>query len=97
MLWNIYAIGRGARNISIKKWEIYFFKIKIILFIINFRRNNAICYGQVLVQNGASASEEFALFNWSSVGYISDLPFVQNKDYQLEYLQFVYMISSKIL
>ena len=24
------TIGRGARNISIKKWEIYYFKIKII-------------------------------------------------------------------
>ena len=32
-------------------------------------------------KNGASVSEEFALFNWSSVD-ISDLPFVQNKDYQ---------------
>ena len=30
-LRNIYTIGRGARNISIKKWEIYYnFKIKII-------------------------------------------------------------------
>ena len=35
-LRNIYAKGRGARNISIKKWEIYYFKIKIIPFIINF-------------------------------------------------------------
>ena len=31
---NIYTIERGARNISIKRWEIYYFKIKIILFII---------------------------------------------------------------
>ena len=30
-------------NISTKKGEIYYFKIKIILFIINFRRNYAIC------------------------------------------------------
>ena len=27
----------GAMNISIKKWEILYFKIKIIPFIINFR------------------------------------------------------------
>ena len=32
-------------------------------------------------KNGALVSEEFALFNWSSVGYIY-LPFVKNKDYQ---------------
>ena len=44
MLRNIYTIGRGARNIPIKKWEIYYFKIKIIPFFINFRRNYAICY-----------------------------------------------------
>ena len=28
---------KGSEGHSIKKWEIYFFKIKIILFIINFR------------------------------------------------------------
>ena len=35
-----------SRDISIKKWEIYYFNIKIISaqFIINFRRNYAICY-----------------------------------------------------
>ena len=33
-LRNIYTMGRGARNISINKWDIYYFKIKIILFII---------------------------------------------------------------
>ena len=26
----MYAIGRGARNISIKKWEMYYLKIKTI-------------------------------------------------------------------
>ena len=41
-LINIYTIGRGARNISIKKWKFYYFKIKIIPFIIKFRRNYAI-------------------------------------------------------
>ena len=48
-LRNINTIGRGARNIYIKKWEIYYFKIKIIQFIINFRRNYAISYWQVQV------------------------------------------------
>ena len=46
-----------ARNISIKKWEIYYFKIKIIQVIINFKRNYTICYKS---QNGASVAEEFA-------------------------------------
>ena len=32
-------IGWWAGNISIKKWEIYYFKIKIIPFIVNLRRN----------------------------------------------------------
>ena len=29
--------GQGARNISVKKWEIYYFKIKFIPLIINLR------------------------------------------------------------
>ena len=39
-LQNINTIGKGARNISIKKWEInyMYFKIKIIRFIINFSK-----------------------------------------------------------
>ena len=41
-----------ARNISINKWEINYFKIKIIPFIINFRSNYAIRHGQVNVQKG---------------------------------------------
>ena len=43
----IYTIGRGARNISTKNLEIYYFKIKIIPFIIDFISNYAICYGQI--------------------------------------------------
>ena len=34
----IYTIGRRARNISIKKGDIYYFKIKIIPFIINLKK-----------------------------------------------------------
>ena len=48
-LRNIYTIRWGARNISVKKFTMYF-KIKIILFIVNFRWNYVISYGQVQVQ-----------------------------------------------
>ena len=34
-LRNIYTNGRGGRNISIKKWKINYFKIKVVTFIIN--------------------------------------------------------------
>ena len=50
-----------------EKGEIYYFKIKIIPFIIIFRR----VIDMFKSQNGASVQ-------WD----ISDLPFVQNKDYQ---------------
>ena len=59
MLRNVYTIGRGARNISTKKWKINYFKIKIILFIIlnetmllvmdkSKSRNGALCGGSGL-------------------------------------------------
>ena len=41
-LRNIYTTGRRARNISIKTWEIYDFKIKLITFIIYLRINYTI-------------------------------------------------------
>ena len=69
-LQNIYTIGRGAKNIAINKWVINYFKIKIILFIINFKWNYAIHYGQIKVQKKAPISNEFTIFNWGSVGYI---------------------------
>ena len=47
---HIYTIGGGARNISIKKWD--YFKIKIIRFIINFRRSYAIRYVRVQIKQG---------------------------------------------
>ena len=34
-------------NISSQKWEINYFKIQIFSFIVNFRWNYAINYGQV--------------------------------------------------
>ena len=125
-LWNIYTIGRGLRNTSIKKWEIYYFKIKIISFIINIRWNYAIQYGQVQSKNGASwkntyiqftcvynllpyllllsVSEEFALFNWSSVAYIWSLKnynakFICEKSKSLAFRRYmgVGMVMWKIL
>ena len=54
-LRNIYTIGRGAMNIFIKKWEIYYFKIKIIPFFIKFRRNYAI----FLLLTSSSPKTEF--------------------------------------
>ena len=53
----MYVEGRLHK----KKREINNSKIKIVPFIINFSGN---------CKNGASVSEELALFNWSSAGYI---------------------------
>ena len=41
-LRDIDSIGCRARNITIKKWEIDTFKIKVVTFIINLGRNNII-------------------------------------------------------
>ena len=41
-LRDIDSIGCRARNITIEKWEIDYFKIKVVSFIINFGRNNII-------------------------------------------------------
>ena len=60
-LRNIYTIGRGARNISIKKIEN--FKIKIILFIINLEETMPCVMDKFKYKNGTSVSEEIALFN----------------------------------
>ena len=38
----IDSIGCRARNITILKWEIENFKIKVVTFIISFGRNNFI-------------------------------------------------------
>ena len=49
-LRNINSIGCRARNITIEKWEIDNFKIKIVTFIVNFGRNNIIRNGQMQIQ-----------------------------------------------
>ena len=78
-LRNIYTIGRGGRNI--KKWDIYNFKIKTIPFIIILDDTVPFVKDKSKSKNGTSVSEEFAYITEVQWG-ISDLPFVQNKDYQ---------------
>ena len=48
----------------------YYFKIKIIPFIIILEETMPFVIDKFKYKNEASVSEEFALFNWSSVGYI---------------------------
>ena len=81
------------------------FQIKVILFIINFRKKT-IPIVMYKLRKRASVSEEFAMFNWSSVGSTC-VSFVQNKDYpyrvshlnvwrwslKLQYYQFDYCLS----
>ena len=64
-LQNVYTIGRGARNISIKKWKINYFKIKVVPFIINFGMVETMPFviDKSKSKKGASVSEGFALFN----------------------------------
>ena len=39
-------------------------------FDFKFRGNCTVRYAEIQIQKGASVSEELALFNWSSVGYM---------------------------
>ena len=64
-LRNIYTIGRRARNITIKKWENNYFKIKIIPFkiipfIINLDDTMPFVMDKSKSKKGASVSKEFA-------------------------------------
>ena len=80
--WEMYyTIGRGARNILIKKWKINYFKIKFP-FIINFGNNYAICNGQVLSPKKGLQYLKASPYSTEAQWDISDLPIVQNKDYQ---------------
>ena len=56
-LQNVYTIGNGARNTSIKKWEINYFKIKIIPFIIV----ETMSFVMDKSKTRASVSKEFTL------------------------------------
>ena len=69
-LRNVYTIWRGASKNPIKKWKINYFKIKIVSFIININETMPFVMDKVKSKKGASVFEEYALFNWSSVGYI---------------------------
>ena len=55
-LQNIYTMRRGA-EISIQKWEIKYFLIKIIYSIVYFRWNYDISYRQDNVKKGDSVSK----------------------------------------
>ena len=61
-LQNVYTIGRWARYIPVKKWEINYFKIKFILFIINLDETISFFMDESKSKKGASVLEEFALF-----------------------------------
>ena len=69
-LREIDSIGCRARNITISKWEIDNFKMKVITFIINFGRNYIIELDKCKSKNAAPVSEVLALLSWSSAGYI---------------------------
>ena len=73
---NVYTIGRKARNISIKKW-----KIKIVPIIIFFYKTMPIVMDSPSPKRGLQYLRSLTYLTdvqWD----ISDLPFVQNKDYQ---------------
>ena len=61
-LSNINSIGCRVRNITISKWEIDNFKIKIVTFILNFGRSNIIRNGQMQIQKQG--------FNTRGIGFI---------------------------
>ena len=60
-----YEVRRGTS--PSRKGNFDYIKIKIVSFIISFGGN---CTIRFKSKKGASVSEEFALFNWSSVGQI---------------------------
>ena len=62
-LRNIYTIGSGAKNTSIKKWEINYFRIKTIPFIIKDETMPFQRYGQVQVQKGLQYQRNLPYFN----------------------------------
>ena len=53
-LRNVYTIRSTTRNVTIQERTIYYIKIKVIAFIINFRRNKSIP-----VQNELRKVEDF--------------------------------------
>ena len=63
-LRNVYTIGSTARNVTIQKRKIYYFKIIVTATIINFRSATERCKSK----KGDSVSVMLALFNYSSCG-----------------------------
>ena len=64
----VNAIWCTSRDVLIKKREIN--NIKIVPFIINLVETVLLEMDEFKFKNGASVSEELALFNWTSAGYI---------------------------
>ena len=62
-------LSEGRRRISIKKSESYYFKIKIISFIIYLDETMPLVMVKSISKIGTKVSKELALFNQSSVGY----------------------------
>ena len=62
--------GGEGLGIAIQKKEIDYIKIKIVPFIINLVDTTALDIHRFKSKKGASVSEEFALFNWSFLGYM---------------------------
>ena len=68
-------------NISIQKWQINYFKINIVSFIVNFDEIMLLVLDKSKSKQRASVSDKFAYLTGVQLG-ISDLPFVRNMDYQ---------------
>ena len=80
----MYTIGKGTRSISIKKWEIYCFKNKIIPLI--FDETIPVVMDKPKFKKELQYQKNLpflAEVQWD----ISDLPFVQNKVSHLNILR----------
>ena len=66
----VYPIWGTPGDIAIQKREIDYFKIKVVPLSYILVETVPLDIHRFKSKKGASVSEEFALFNWSSVGYI---------------------------
>ena len=56
---NVYTIRITARYVIIQKRKVYYIKIKVIAFIINFRRNTSGIYAYICFNTGFISSKIF--------------------------------------
>ena len=78
-LGDIDSIGCRARKLTILKWEIDNYKIKVVTFIINLVETTSLEIDESKSKNAASVSEVLALAG--VLMGIFDLPYCQNKHY----------------